>query len=137
MKYIACLLLFPVLLAGCQRNFDERLQRQMAEHSRKTCPMVVEPYNTLDSVAYRPDSRTVFYYYTLSDSLDTPLAHEVAVENEPLLRKKYLEGLANSVELKEIKENGVNFCVIYRSKSTGREILRLRFTKDDYTRRRQ
>lgn len=132
MKYITFTMLFLLLLTGCRRSFDERLRQQTAEYSRKMCPMQVEPFNTLDSMVYRPDSQTMFYYYTLSDSLDTPQARDLVARNAPLLRANYLRNLANSVELKEVKEHGIGFCAVYRSRSTGRELLRLRLTKRDY-----
>lgn len=120
------------LLCGCRESYDERLERIVAEQSRKMCPIQVEPHNTLDSMTYSPASRTYCYWYTLSGPLDEPAVREEMARKRQMLHNQLLERLRNSVELKEAKEHEVNFRYAYRSASTGKTVLQLDFHPADY-----
>ena len=134
MKHLLLMTTALLLLGGCRESFDEQLERKTAEESRRICPMEVEPNNRLDSMAYRPATRTLHYWYTLSGPLDTPEMHRTMTAGAGSLRAQLRQNIANSVELKEAKEHGVSFCYSYRSDSTGKTILQLSFQPRDYGR---
>jgi len=124
--------MLALLLCSCQENFDERCQREAKEYTRKFCPRRVEAFNTLDSTTYDMKTRTYYYWYTLSGKFDTPEAISALQQEYASLRTSVQKSLINSVELKKCKEEGINFTYVYRSASTGKNILELRFTKKDY-----
>lgn len=125
-------LLLGLLLTGCQENFDERCQREAKEYTRKYCPRTLEPFNTLDSTTYDIPSRTYRYWYTLSGEYDTPQAIEAMRQGKTKLHAQLKNALTTSVELKKCKEEGIDFAYIYRSASSGKTILEVRLTKEDY-----
>lgn len=125
------LLLSLALMGSCgQRSEDQRLQSQVSEQSRHLCPRTVNTGITLDSMSYHPDNTTVYYYYTMDDSIYKP---EAIASNMELVRVKLLNALVGSVELKQFKEHHVTFDYSYRSKrEPAKELMRFVFAPKDY-----
>ena len=65
---------------------------------------------------------------------DEPAVREEMGRKRQMLHNQLLQGLRNSVELKEAKEHEVNFRYAYRSASTGKTVLQLDFRPADYLR---
>jgi uncharacterized lipoprotein YajG len=115
-----------LLLCGCQENIDERITRELQEYSRRNCPNRIGN-QVLDSTAYDVKTRTILYYYTLDEDLDS-IVRARSEEMTDALRKSLKEDLTT----KYYKENQVNFQYIYRSYDGKKEVLNILFTPKDY-----
>lgn len=127
-------LLWGALLAFCAcrhfENFDERCAREAREYTERQCPRRMDQYTLMDSLTYDVRSRTLNYYYTLEGVLDndTVMNAQACESLKNLLRKN----VANSVELKSHKEEGISFSYCYYSKTSGKVRFRALFTPEDY-----
>ncbi len=134
MKKIHTILLFGSLsgLYACRHfeNFDERCAREAREYTEKQCPRKTDQYTFMDSLTYDDRSRTLNYYYTLEGILDNDTVMDAQACKS--FKELLLKNVANSVELKTYKENGISFSYCYYSKTSGRVRLRVLFTPADY-----
>ena len=116
---------------ACQRETkDEKFKRDFQLFTQKECPKFVDPCTRLDSACYDIASRTLSYHYTVQDILD-----DEAIYTEELNSAHYddiLKGLKNSIQMKPYKDEGINFRYDYRSITTGKMLLELDFTPEDY-----
>ena len=62
--------------------------------------------------------------------MDSLYSDEVVRE----LHDSYLTELKNHIEQKDLKDLGVTITRIYRSEQTGKPLMTLRFTKEEYSR---
>ena len=131
-KVLAFLCLGTLLFCGaCKRETkDEKFQRDFQQFTAKECPKFVDPYTRLDSACYDIESRTLSYHYTVQDVLDNDTIYtEELVES---FQSDIQKGLKNSIDLKTYKDEGITFRYDYRSATTGKMLMTLTFTKEDY-----
>lgn len=132
MKYLSCLLCAPLLAAlllamtGCQEGIDDRVAREVKEHTLKTCPLEIAHGLTNDSITFDRRTRTVSYHFTMRGELDGVAIDSVAAGQ----RLAHL--VANATNLRVYKQAGIAFRYIYYSESDGRVVLDCTFdqTKD-------
>jgi hypothetical protein len=129
MKQLTILSMLLLLMACQEKKFD-RLEREAREYTVRNCPKVIDQITTLDSIAFHNDGSLDYIYYynvTLTDELRE--GFESVREG---VREQTLKGLRNSIELKMVKEAGLNIVYVYRDAETGKEIMRNSFTQEDY-----
>lgn len=123
-----------MLLAFCackRETKDERFKSDLLEFTQKECPKYIDPCTQLDSVYYNIETRTLTYYYTVQDFLDNDsLYTDEVVEG---FREDVLKGLKSSIQMKPYKDEGITICYRYRSTTTGKQLLKLTFEKEDYS----
>ena len=131
-KVLAICLGIMIVMGACKRETkDERFKRNFQQFTQKECPKFVDPCTRLDSACYDIGSRTLCYHYTVQDMLDdeTIYADE---ETTSAFHENILKGLRGSIQLKPYKDEGITFCYSYRSITTGKKLLELTFTEEDY-----
>ncbi len=129
MKQLTILSMLLLLMACQEKKFD-RLEREAREYTVRNCPKVIDQITTLDSIVFHNDGSLDYIYYynvTLTDELRE--GFESVREG---VREQTLKGLRNSIELKMVKEAGLNIVYVYRDAETGKEIMRNSFTQEDY-----
>ena len=131
-KAILLIVISAAVSVSCnkQRNFDEEAQLDAIHQTQKICPREVADGVRLDSIAYSVPTRTMNYYYTMHDQYDNPQALK---SGEQKFRQAMLRQIIQSIDMKKAKDHGVTFQYIYRSKSTGKLLLKEVFTKEEYT----
>ena len=131
---VLALICFGTLLALCackRETKDERFRREFQQFTQKECPKLIDENTRMDSICYDIGSRTRTEYYTVVNNLDDKDIYTdeklIASFHEAVLKE-----LKNSIQLKQYKDEGINFCYAYRSDSTGEMFMQLTFTKEDY-----
>ena len=130
-KVLAIFCLGAVMLGGCSRETkDEKFKRDFQLFTQKECPKFVDESIRMDSICYDIQDRTLTEYYTVTDRLDNDSIYtETLVE---AYQEMLLKGLKNSIQWKVYKDEGITFRYDYRSATTGKVLLELTFTKEDY-----
>ena len=127
---IACLGIL-VAFSACKRETkDEKFQRDFQQYTQKECPKYVDPCTRLDSACYDIQTRTISYHYTVQDKLDDESIY--TDELTGLFHDDILKSLKHSIQMKTYKDEGITFHYDYRSTTTGKMLLELTFTKEDY-----
>lgn len=132
-KVLAAISCIGILLAcgACKRETkDEKFQRDFKQFTQKECPKFVDQCTRLDSACYDIESRTLFYNYSVQGELDNDSIY--TEELSEAFHNDILKGLKGSLQLKVYKDEGITFCYSYRSMTTGKLLLELNFTKEDY-----
>lgn len=119
------------LVCGCKETMDQKLEREAWEFTTKNCPHDIDPYTTLDSATYRAGEMEYTYHFTVKGALDLDSLYSDEVVRE--LHDSYLTELKNNIEQKDLKDLGVTITRIYRSEQTGKPLMTLRFTKEEYS----
>ena len=132
---LAFLLLFSLVLVSLvacgRKSIDEQFYEAAKKETQQMCPRKIDDSTTLDSIVYDMLSRTQKHYYTFSDHMDdTTLYTNNFVAD---IRETLLKSLRNEIKLKKQMEAEIGFAYIYISASTGKPLINLLFTKDDYT----
>ena len=133
MRKVLTILCFGILLLGsCKRETkDERFRREYEQFTLKECPKDMNPYTRMDSICYDIKSRTLTEYYTVSDFLDDDsLYTEEVIED---YRTNLLKELKGSIQMKPYKDESINFSYLYRSITSGKVLLEVTFTPEDYS----
>lgn len=130
-SYSAGLLGLLILLTGCKETMEQKLQREAREFTERNCPHVIDDYTTLDSATYEKADTCYTYHFTVKGALDIDSLYGDNLVSD--LHDSYLSELKNNIEMKNLKEMGVTIQRIYRSESTGKPLLTLTFTKEEYT----
>lgn len=131
-KVLALLCLGTLIICGaCKRETkDEKFKSDFEQFTHKECPKYVDPCTRLDSASYDIASRTLSYHYTVQDNLDDESLY--TGEMNDAFHDDILKGLKNSIQMKIYKDEGITFRYDYRSITTGKMLLELTFTKEDY-----
>lgn len=130
-KVLAILCLALLVCSSCRRETkDERFRREYQQYTEKECPKDIDPCTRLDSICYDIGSRTLTEYYTVRDQLDDDSLYTEEVTGT--LHDEILKGLKGSIQLKDYKDEGINFRYSYRSITTGKLLLELNYTPEDY-----
>lgn len=119
------------IAGACRRETkEEQIRRIFAEFTQQECPKFVDPFTCLDSVGYDIEGNTLSYHYTVRDTLD-----DESIYTEELIEFFYdntLKELKNSIPMKNYKEMGITFHYDYHSLSTGKMLMELTYTSEDY-----
>ena len=132
-KFIFFLTAF-LLLSSCQVDFDNHLKRETESYTHKHCPMRIEEGNTLDSMTYDINTRTLTRWHTLSGIMDSPASREAFANHPDLIRNQLLMELRGDVEKQTCKDEGIFFRYVFRSSATGQNIFTTTFSLSDYIR---
>lgn len=128
-----CCLGVMILTTGCKRETkDEKFKRDFEQYTQKECPKFVDPCTRLDSACYDIETKTLSYNYTVQDMLDNEEIY--TEETNDTFYEDILKGLKNSIQMKPYKDEGVTFRYAYRSSTTGKMLLVLTYTPEDYGR---
>ena len=79
-------------------------------------------------VFYNDGSNDMIYYYTILDES----SEAVLIRNMASVEAELRRGIINSVDMRHQKEAYLNFIYIYRSVTTGKEVMKFKFTPQDY-----
>lgn len=112
-----------------QEDYEDRLEREAREFTQRFCPKRLENHVILDSIAYDKKTRSRIDYHTVSGMIDDSA---VMKQSEETFRQKAVEGIRKSVEMKNLKDKGVNFVYKFRSEKSRKELLSVTVTPDDY-----
>lgn len=119
------------IASACKRETkDEKFRREFQQFTQKECPKEMDPYTRMDSICYDIETRTLTEYYSVRDTLDhEDIYTEELVSN---FHDEILKGLKSSIHFKQYKDEGITFRYDYRSITSGKLLLRLTYTKEDY-----
>lgn len=128
---IVAVLGMAIATGACRRETkDEQVKRVFAEFTQKECPKFVDPYTRLDSACYNIAEKTLSYHYTVTDTLDNEAIYTDELVDD--FQNNILSELKSSIAMRNYKEMGITFHYDYRSQTTGKMMLDLTFTPDDY-----
>ena len=119
-----------LLLTACQEKKLDRLEREAKEYTVRHCPKTMDPITVLDSVVFHNDGSLDYIYYYSVTMTDELRENFETVREE--VREQTLKGVRNSIELKMVKEAGLNIIYLYRDAETGEEIMKNSYTREDY-----
>jgi len=127
--------LFPfviliLFLFSCQEKRLDRFERETAEYTIRNCPNQIDPITTLDSLVFHNDgSLNYMYYYSVN----------LTEEQKTLFKKQQseiedntLKALRASIDMKAVKEAGLNIVYVYVDADTHKVITKFQFTKEQY-----
>lgn len=106
----------------------ETSMQNVADNINKTCPVMVDEFTQLDSVDLLKGSRTMLYYYTISD---------FELENKDIntvkqsLKEVLIDNINKAPEMKVMRENDVVFDYIYSNKER-QKLIELTILPADY-----
>ncbi len=125
------ILLLAMLLTACGgESFDERCSRETAEFTKTQCPRRIDEATRIDSMVYEPETKTIYYYYTVNGELDDE--ERFTSEMRDVFREGLLQSITGSIELKAYKEHNVNFGYRYYSVTDGKLLMEETLTPADY-----
>lgn len=127
-KFVLFLFLAALLLSSCHRATISEQCAEMVKHEKRRLPRNVAQGLVLDSMLYDARTNTLAYYHTIDDSLYSISALE-ASKND--MQQQLQTDISNSVALKRLKDEGVSFCYIYKSKWSGAQLMKLMFRNED------
>lgn len=126
--FISSLLL--CLLSACQESKMERFERETKDFTERNCPKQCDAITILDSLVFHNDGTMDYRYYYSVDL--TSKEESLFMQKLEDLRYECLEGIRNSVELKNVKAAGLNIVLSYFEKKTKKELVEFRYKKEDY-----
>ena len=127
-KTLFIIIALAFTLTGCKKQtFEERVMADVENFNKKEAPKKMDIYTTLDSMNYEPATQTIGYYYTISGIADDPDMFPADA-----FRQQLVQNVRSSLQLKPHKEHACNFHYCYFSQSTGRPLLDVTFTPEDY-----
>lgn len=116
---------------SCQESLEDRAAREDKEYTEKFCPTPPENNVITDSLVFDKKTRTQYYYITFVGDNDN---EELINKFKPQLREGLRDQLLNNPQTQAYRDAGFNFAYICRSQSTGRILLDLKYTKEDFRR---
>lgn len=124
-------LMIVTIVSSCQESKMERFEREAKDYTERNCPQKLDSLVTLDSMVFRNDGTMDFiYYHSVNVS---PIVEEAFKTRGEELRKSYLTSIRNSIDLRNIKDAGLNIVyVYYASDSPSKVLAKFRYTKEDY-----
>ena len=126
-RSLVLLLTFGIFVTSCQEDFNHRLQREAREFTESSCPQEVEAGNVLDSMSFNPVTQTYGLYYSVNAENE-----QVLRASSRLLHLKLLNILVANTDYKEVKEHGVTFKYVYRSKQTSSIVYQTDIKASEY-----
>ena len=130
-RALLLMMIAMLLLTACQESKRERFEREAREFTAKNCPRAEwDDLIFLDSLVCPNDgSNTITYYYSIHS--DSASMAEI-VDKYDDLYTTLLGAVRNSVDLRHVKEEGLNIVYSYNNPDTGEEITSFTFTPEDY-----
>ncbi|MBO4451757.1 MAG: hypothetical protein J5770_04985 [Bacteroidaceae bacterium] len=130
-RALLLMMIAMLLLTACQESKRERFEREAREFTAKNCPRAEwDDLIFLDSLVCPNDgSNTITYYYSIHS--DSASMVEI-VDKYDDLYTTLLGAVRNSVDLRHVKEEGLNIVYSYNNPDTGEEITTFTFTPEDY-----
>ena len=115
-------------LVSCQESLEDRCDREAREFTKKNCPVALNEEMTLDSMSFNKNTLTLYYYYTVSGTLD-----DAEVLEQVDARGTLLKELRNTTSIKNYKDAGYKFSYVYWSASKkGKKVADYTFTQKEY-----
>lgn len=130
-KYIVLLLMVSVVVTACQESRRERFEREAREFTKKNCPRAEYlDIIYLDSLVCHNDGNDdyIAYYSVRADSM---MLTEMETQHDEL-HENLLKSVRNSVDLRHVKEEGLNIIYVYYNADTHEKITEFRFMPEDY-----
>ncbi|GEM_PF-1628773 len=132
MKRTLIFTLIAISLVSCGRkSMDEQFAENCKQETQQMCPRKIDDCTILDSVVFDMKTRTQNHYYTFTDNMDDESIFTDYIIAD--IRESMLKSIRNEIKLKKQMEAKINFGYIYRSKGTGKKLLDITFTPNDYT----
>lgn len=128
-KSVPCITLLCAMCA-CQGNFDDRLEKEAKAFTADNCPQEVEAGTLLDSLTYDKQQRIYTLHYSVNATNEAALR-----EKANLMHQLLLNNLRNDVSYKDVKDQGVTFRYIYRSKENRTTVYTTDIPSTEYTSR--
>lgn len=101
-----------LFLAGCGESKQERYAREAHEMTLQ-CPIQLDAYTVLDSMAYSPEAHCMTYFYKVSN-----LADSFLLENRSQMEMELRQKVFNSTETLPYLEDKVTLRYVYHTDST-------------------
>lgn len=114
---VSFLALLLLVVCGCQESMEERVAREVREHTLKSCPLEIAPGLTNDSVTFDRASRTVRYHFTMRGAMDGLRVDTVAA------RERLERVVDNATNLRKYKSAAFVFRYTYYSERSGLPVL--------------
>ena len=129
---IACVsLMLMILVSSCQESKRERFEREAREFTKKNCPRPeFEDIIILDSLVCHNDSNNN-YTYCYSVKADSIMLEEMELKHDEL-KENLLKAVRNSIDLRHVKEEGLNIVYAYYNAETHEKLTEFCFTTKDY-----
>lgn len=119
-----------VMCPACQESKMERFERETKDFTARNCPKQCDAVTILDSLVFHNDGTMDYrYYYSVDLTADEENLFMQKLED---LRYECLDGIRNSVELKNVKAAGLNIVLSYYKKGTKKKLAEFRYEKEDY-----
>lgn len=119
-----------IVMGSCHESFEQRAAREAREYTEKYCPTPVLNYTSTDSVTFDIESKTFFYYCSLSGMLDDI---NIIDKKKDELAESLLQNIKENTGLRAYKREGFCFAYVLRSTKNNKVILfKKRFTPEDY-----
>lgn len=118
------------LLSACQESKMDRFERETKDFTERNCPKQCDAITILDSLVFHNDGTMDYRYYYSVDL--TSKEESLFMQKLEDLRYECLEGIRNSVELKNVKAAGLNIVLSYFEKKTKKKLVEIRYKKEDY-----
>jgi len=129
MKHLP-ILLSLLLLAACQEKKLDRFERETREYTERNCPKEVDAITVLDSMVFHNDgSLNYIYYYTVTLTDEQRETFKAKLDD---IKDGVAKGLRNSIEVKAMKEAGLNFVYVYRDAVSGKLVAKYTVTRKEY-----
>lgn len=117
--------------SACKREtIDEKIKRDCVEFTAKNCPKNVDPCTLLDSMCFDLKTRVLSYNYTVSETLDDESLYTDLLRST--FRENVLKEIKNNIQMKGYKKAEITFEYVYTSKKTGKKLMKLKFTPEEY-----
>mgnify|MGYP007069910442 CR=1 FL=1 len=120
-----------VLVTSCQESKRERFEREAREFTKKNCPRAeFEDIIIFDSLVCHNDGNND-YVYCYSVKADSIMLEQLEQMHDEL-KENFLKAVKNSVDLRHVKEEGLNIVYAYYNAETHEMLTEFRFTTEDY-----
>lgn len=121
-----------IITQSCQESKMERFVRETADYTKKNCPQRIGNDNiiVLDSLVFHDDGTNNYINYYSVNADSTQKEYLISMKQD--LRSALLNGIINSVELKNVKSAGLNIVHRYYTADTHDSIFEFVFTPKDY-----
>ena len=129
-RILTVLLIGMLFMTSCQEKRLDRFERETKEYTIRNCPKQIDEITTLDSLVFRNDG-SLNYSYHYSVKLNEEQRSEFKKKSSDI-EESTLKTLRNSIELKAVKEAGLNIECIYVDAQTGKTISKFHFTREQY-----
>lgn len=125
------LMLTTIALTSCQETREERFEREAREFTQKNCPRAeFEDIIYLDSLVYHNDGSNN-YMHCYSVKGDSAMLAMMDLQHDELF-DRLLTAVRNSVDMRHVKEAGLNIMYVYYNAKSHEKITEFCFTPDDY-----